>query len=81
MIEPLAFTEIAIAAAGGVPQTESVTLAQTREPSPTVAETMRATGARWLVARDDDRPSAWTRRLPDWPRDALRIGRWRVIHR
>jgi 4-amino-4-deoxy-L-arabinose transferase-like glycosyltransferase len=81
MIEPLAFTEIAIAAAGGVPQTEAVTLTSTREPSGTVAETVRATGARWLAAHDDDRASAWTKRLPDWPGDALELGRWRLIRR
>ncbi|HVU50467.1 MAG TPA: hypothetical protein VHL80_07255, partial [Polyangia bacterium] len=81
MIEPLAFAEIAIAAAGGVPQVDAVTLVQTREPSATVAETLRATGARWLAAHDDGRPSAWTRRLPDWPADAVELGRWRLIHR
>ena len=81
MIEPVAFAEIAIAAAGGVPQTDVVTLSQTRDPSPTVAETMRVTGARWMAARADDRPSTWTTRLPDWPRDALELGRWRLIHR
>jgi 4-amino-4-deoxy-L-arabinose transferase-like glycosyltransferase len=81
MIEPLAFAEIAIAAAGGVPQTDTVTLAQTREPAATVAETLRATGARWLAAHDDERPSGWTKRLPDWPPDALEFGRWRLIHR
>ena len=81
MLEPLAFAEIAIAAAGGVPATESITLAVTREPSSTVAETMRSTGARWLVAHDDARPSAWMRRLPDWPVSTLELGRWRLIHR
>ena len=81
MIEPLAFAEIAIAAAGGVPQTDVVTLSITREPAATVAETMRVTGARWMAARADDRPSTWTTRLPDWPADALELGRWRLIHR
>ena len=81
MLEPMSFAEIAIAAAGGVPQTKAVTLVETREPSATVAETLRVTGARWIAAYDDDRPSAWTRRLPDWPRDALELGRWRLIHR
>jgi 4-amino-4-deoxy-L-arabinose transferase-like glycosyltransferase len=81
MIEPLAFAEIAIAAAGGVPQTDAVTLTQTREPSRTVAETMRTTGARWLAVHDDGRPSAWKRRLPDWPADATALGRWRLVRR
>jgi 4-amino-4-deoxy-L-arabinose transferase-like glycosyltransferase len=81
MIEPVSYDEIAIAAAGGVPATESVTLTLTREPSRTVAETLRVTGARWMAALDDDRPTAWIRRLPDWPKDALELGRWRLIHR
>jgi 4-amino-4-deoxy-L-arabinose transferase-like glycosyltransferase len=81
MIEPLAFTEIAIAAAGGVPQTDVVTLTTTRDPSRTVPETLRVTGARWMAVHDDDRPSSWTRRLPDWPSDALKLGRWRLIRR
>jgi len=81
MIEPLAFDEIAIAAAAGVPQVDAVTLVQTREPAGTVAETLRATGARWIAAHDDGRPAAWTKRLPDWPADALELGRWRLIHR
>jgi hypothetical protein len=81
MVEPLAFSEIAISAAAGVPQVDTVTLVETREPAPTFAETMRATGARWLAAHDDDRPSAWTKRFPDWPADALELGRWRLIHR
>jgi 4-amino-4-deoxy-L-arabinose transferase-like glycosyltransferase len=81
MIEPLAFADIAIAAAGGVPQVDAVTLIETRAPARTLAETARATGARWLAAHDDDRPSAWTRRLPDWPADALELGRWRIVHR
>ena len=81
MIEPLAFAEIAIAAAGGVPQTQAVTLVETREPSATVAETLRVTGARWIAAYDDDRATAWMMRLPDWPGDALELGRWRLIHR
>jgi 4-amino-4-deoxy-L-arabinose transferase-like glycosyltransferase len=81
VLEPVAYAEIAIAAAGGVPQTDSTTLTVSREPGATVAETMRATGARWMAALDDDRPAGWMRRLPDWPADALELGRWRLIHR
>ncbi|HEV3031123.1 MAG TPA: hypothetical protein VG319_05735, partial [Polyangia bacterium] len=81
MIEPVSYDEIAIAAAGGVPATELVTLAMTREPSRTVAETLRVTGARWMAALDDERSTAWMRRLPDWPADSLELGRWRLIHR
>src|SRR5262249_30624585 len=81
VLEPVSYAEIAIAAAGGVAQTESVTLTVTREPAPTVAETLRATGARWLAALDDGRPDGWTRRLPDWPPEARALGRWRLVHR
>jgi 4-amino-4-deoxy-L-arabinose transferase-like glycosyltransferase len=81
MIEPFSYAEIAIAAAGGVPQTDAVTLAQTNEPAATVAQTMRGTGARWLVAHDDGRPAGWMRRLPDWPPDTPALGRWRVVRR
>ena len=85
MIEPLAFAEIGIAHAAGVPWTESITLIVTREPRATVAETMRATGARFVVGYDND--GGWPRRLPDWPtaparevrevREVWRIGHWR----
>ncbi len=54
MIEPLAFAEIGIAHAAGVPWTESITLIVTREPRATVAESMRATGARFVVGYDRD---------------------------
>ena len=66
MIEPLAFADIGIAHAAGVPWTESVTLIVTREPRATVADSMRATGARFLVGYDRRR-TGWPRRLPDWP--------------
>jgi hypothetical protein len=52
MIEPLAFAEIGIAHAAGVPWTESVTLIVTREPRATVAESIQATGARFIVGYD-----------------------------
>jgi hypothetical protein len=81
MIEPFGFAEIAIIERAGVPATDAVTLSMTREPGPTVAETMRATGARWMAAHEDERAGRWTRRLPDWPRDALEVGQWRLIHR
>jgi 4-amino-4-deoxy-L-arabinose transferase-like glycosyltransferase len=83
MIEPVSFAEIGIAAAAGVPETEMVTLTITREPAATLAETARGTGARWIAALEDERPTRWTRRLPDWPGDAqaLELGRWRLVHR
>jgi hypothetical protein len=81
MIEPYGFSEIAVTEAAGVPETLSMTIVVTREPSSTIAETTRATGARWIAAYEDDRPLRWTRRLPDWPPDALEVGRWRLIHR
>jgi 4-amino-4-deoxy-L-arabinose transferase-like glycosyltransferase len=82
MIEPVAFAEIGIAHAAGVPWTESITLIVTREPRATVGESMRATGARFVVGYDKDK--GWPRRLPDWPTSRtreIRIGHWRVIDR
>jgi hypothetical protein len=92
MIEPLAFAEIGIAHAAGVPWTESITLIVTREPRATLADTMLATGARFVVGYDRqdgqdeiDGTPGWPRRLPDWPAagDArqVSIGRWRVVTR
>jgi hypothetical protein len=79
MIEPHAFADIAIEHAAGVPWTEAVSLIVTREPGPTVADTLRTTGARLLVGYDQD--GGWPRRLPDWPARDLRFGRWRVVAR
>jgi hypothetical protein len=79
MIEPHAFADIGIEHAAGVPWTEAVSLIVTREPGPTVAETLRATGARFLVGYDQ--AGGWPRRLPDWPARDLRFGRWRLIDR
>jgi hypothetical protein len=79
MLEPLTFAEIAIAEEAGVPATESMSLTVTREPGRTVAETARATGARWFAAYDHD--GGWASRLPDWPNDAIPLGRWRLIYR
>lgn len=88
MIEPLAFAEIGVAHAAGIPWTESITLIVTREPRATVAESMRATGARFVVGYDRPDGQGWPRRLPDWPApDAAhpnidpKIGRWRVVAR
>jgi hypothetical protein len=79
MLEPLTFAEIAIAEEAGVPATESMTLTVTREPGPSVAESARATGARWFAAYDH--PGGWASRLPDWPSDAVALGRWRLAYR
>jgi hypothetical protein len=79
MLEPLAFAEIAVAEQAGVPMTESISLTVTREPRATVAATASATGARWLAGYE--RPGGWPSRLPDWPPDALRFGRWRLVAR
>jgi hypothetical protein len=82
MIEPLAFADIGIAHAAGVPWTEAVTLIVTREPRATVADSMRATGARFVVGYDRPDGTGWPRRLPDWPGDGgTRFGRWRVVNR
>jgi hypothetical protein len=76
MIEPLAFADIGIAHAAGVPWTESISLYVTRTPGPTLRETMRTTGARLLIGYD--RPGGWPRTLPDWPAGDAHFGRWRV---
>ena len=92
MIEPVAFAEIGIAHAAGVPWTESITLIVTREPRATVEESMRATGARFVVGYDrqdgkdgkDGKGGGWPRRLPDWPTSPTKqtqIGHWRIVDR
>jgi hypothetical protein len=82
MIEPFAFADIGIEHAAGVPWTESITLIVTREPRATVAESMQATGARFIVGYDRDQ--GWPRRLPDWPGAThveVQIGHWRLVSR
>jgi hypothetical protein len=89
MIEPLAFAEIAVAHAAGVPWTESVTLIVTREPRATLADTLLSTGARFVVGYDrlrgDDGAPGWPRRLPDWATapqgQRVSIGGWRIVAR
>jgi 4-amino-4-deoxy-L-arabinose transferase-like glycosyltransferase len=79
MIDPLAvsFMDIAVTHASGTPAARSVTLVQTRQPGRTVADTLAATGTRWLAAHDQ----SWARRLgADWPAGAVRIGGWRLLH-
>jgi len=49
-------------------------------PRATLAETMRATGARWMAVHADSRADGWRAHLPDWPRDALEIGQWRLVN-
>jgi hypothetical protein len=79
MIEPLAFADIAIAHAAGVPWTESVSLTVTRTPRATATETMATTGARLVAGYD--RPGGWPRTLPDWPPTTPMFGRWRLLER
>ena len=79
MLEPLAFADIGIAHAAGVPWTESISLFVTRTPRATVAETMAATGARFVAGYDH--PGGWPHTLPDWPASAVRFGRWRLVER
>jgi len=77
MIEPKAFAEIGIAHAAGVPWTESITLILTREPRATLADTVRATGARFVAGYE----GGWPAQLPDWPQADLYFGRWHLVAR
>jgi hypothetical protein len=77
MIQPFRYDEIAITAEARIPAAEAITLSVTRTPGETVAETKRATGARWIAARADGE-GAWARLMPDWPSDALELGQWRL---
>lgn len=78
MIQPFGYDEIAILAEARVPAALAITLSVTRTPGPTVAETRRTTGARWLAGRADG-VDAWPRLLPDWPHDGVALGQWRLI--
>jgi hypothetical protein len=33
-----------------------------------------------MAVHADGRPDGWRARFPDWPRDALEIGQWRVVN-
>jgi hypothetical protein len=80
MIEPFSFAEIGIAHAAGIPWTEAVTLIVTRTPSATMRESLRTTGAQFIVGYD--RPGGWPARLPDWPTaGGSRFGHWLVVDR
>ena len=87
MIEPFAFAEIGIAHAASVPWTESVTLIVTREPRATLAESMLATGARFVVGydrqdgRDGQGTTGWPRRLPDWPKQGSAVSQLAAVSR
>jgi len=76
-IDPLGFTDIAVAHAAGIPQSEVSTLTQTRTPQRTLAATVTATGARWIAAHD----RGWGREgIPDWPPSGISLGGWHVVH-
>ena len=79
-VDPFGFDDIAIAHAARIPLAHVSTLAWTRTPSPTLAETRRRSYASWFAALD----WSWGKRpIPDWPSGpagAVRFGRWRVAH-
>jgi hypothetical protein len=76
-IDPLGFTDIAIAHAAAIPQGEVATLTRTRTPQRTLAATVTATGARWIAAHD----RGWGREgIPDWPPGGISLGGWHVTH-
>jgi hypothetical protein len=76
LIEPLDYTDIVIAHAARIPAALTVSLAITRSPERTVAETLARTGAAWLAVHD----AWWAHFAADWPATALRFGHWRLIH-
>ncbi|HEY4183814.1 MAG TPA: glycosyltransferase family 39 protein [Polyangia bacterium] len=76
-IDPLGFTDIVIIQEAGIPIAKAATLASTRTPSATLAETRARTAASWFAAHD----WAWGGTvIPDWPSDGLRFGGWRLAH-
>ena len=82
-IEPMDFNDIVIAHAAGVPAPLTVSLSITRAASPTVAETLARTGARWLAVYDGGpaSPGPWAPMLAaDWPSASVRFGHWRLLH-
>ncbi|HEX2660335.1 MAG TPA: hypothetical protein VHU40_18775, partial [Polyangia bacterium] len=76
-IDPLGFTDIVIIHAARIPAARAATLAQTRTPSATLAETRARTQSSWFAAHD----LSWGKRpIADWPADGLRFGGWRLAH-
>jgi len=76
-IDPLGFTDIVIVHAARIPAARAATLAQTRSPSPTLAETRARTQSSWFAAHD----LSWGKTtIADWPADGLRFGGWRLAH-
>jgi hypothetical protein len=76
-IDTFAYVDIAIAHAARVPAHLTGTLAHTRLPGRTLAESRALTGASWFAVHDD----SWGRRAPrDWPTTSLRFGHWRLAH-
>jgi len=75
-VDPLfGFEDISIVHAARIPLAHAATLAWTRTPSPTLAETRRRTYASWFAAHD----WSWGKNpIPDWPAASVRFGRWRV---
>ncbi|MES1206437.1 MAG: glycosyltransferase family 39 protein [Pseudomonadota bacterium] len=77
LIDTGGYADIVVAHAARVPAPRSVTLAQTRDPIKTVAESRRVTAASWFAIHDD----SWGRTaVPDWPADSVRFGHWRLAH-
>jgi Dolichyl-phosphate-mannose-protein mannosyltransferase len=76
-IDTMGYADIAIAHAARVPAPLTATLSRTREPGATLAESRRLTDASWFAFRDD----SWGRiKIPDWPAETQRYGRWRLAH-
>ncbi len=76
-IDPLGYSDIVVVEAAGIPIGKAANLSSTRTPSPTLAAMRARTEASWFAAHD----ASWGRTpIPDWPRDGLRFGGWRLAH-
>src|SRR5450432_4325542 len=76
-IDTFGYVDIPIAHAARIPASLSASLAQTRHPGRTLAESRAVTGASWFAIHD----LSWGKApVPDWPPDSPRFGHWRLAH-
>jgi hypothetical protein len=76
-IDTFGYVDIAITHAARIPASLSASLARTRHPGKTLAESRAVTGASWFAIHD----LSWGKvPVPDWPADSTRFGHWRLAH-